>query len=318
LRFASGITLEDFSAASGLSMHGVPNRIGQALVEHGPIPEHDESLRGARIVWDAPRSRPFLELRFAAPGSGLDLGRYTHLEFRMDRAEDPANPVAPSAVSVRLLNADGTLSEALDVASYGLVLDGPVGGPYGFHSMLQTARVPLADFEGATLQSVLGARFDFPSGQHGALYLANLRASLGTGLLGGRAERPRAAPLLAANGGVAAAPASVPNAAQLAKRVITTGNRVLSLRLVEQSRVEIELASEQAFQVKNDPLVLSLGALQTLRSRHPDGDLRRIVFSLDLASFLGLAERAALRVRHASNDALTWEFGPLDKTRLQR
>jgi hypothetical protein len=237
----------------------------------------------------------------------------------MDRAEDPENPVTPTAVSVRLLSSDGTLSEALDVARYGLVLDGPVGGPWGLHSMLQTARIPLADFEGATLSSVLGARFDFPSDEHGALYLANVRASLGTGLLGGRAERPRAAPALAAGGGAAPAPAAVPNVAQQpSTRVIATGNRVLSVRVVEQTRVEIELASEHAFQVKDDPLVLSLGGQQTLLSRHPDGDLRRVVFSLDLASFLALAERAALRVGHASNAALTWEFGPLDKTRLQR
>jgi hypothetical protein len=56
--------------------------------------------------------------------------------------------------------------------------------------------------------------------------------------------------------------------------------------------------------------------VQSRWSRHPDGDLTRVIFSLPGRAFAAAPDGERLRVRYASNALRQWDFGVLDKSRL--
>jgi hypothetical protein len=302
-------------------MRRIPGVVQNVTVIHESIPEHDVGLRGARVSWNSAAPDRFLQVHFARPGSGLDLSRYTSFDFRVDRAADPENPVTPTTMHVQLVNADESLSEPVDVAAYGVRLDGPVGGPFGNpHSMLQTARIPFADFGGGDASAVRGVRFSFPADDSGALYLAGIRATVGNDrapfAIASAPSQPGAAPSAAAR---SAAPGQVlTGRAIVTQQVTVAGNAVVALRAVQNNRfVEVELSTQTPFKVQDDELVLDVGQIRTARSRHPSGNLRRVIFTLPAPGFVAAANGAPLIVRYGSNDMLQWDFGPLDKSRLQ-
>jgi hypothetical protein len=330
LRPNRGVTLEDFSGPTGVSARGTPMVAQNLFLSHDSVPEHDFRLRGARIDWPAtasgqspsPAETRYLELPFSARPEGIDLSHYTHLEFRAGRggADDL---LAPSPLRVQLVNATGSLSEPLEASAYGMRLDGPVGGPYNTHVVLQTARLPLAAFAGASLPALRGVRFSFPDPHGALLYLASVRASLGTASLSpvqadGGAGRLGASPLPPGVPGVdEAANASqvIPGAAAPARRQRNVdGNVVVGWRALDPRRVDIELSAGQAFQALDDQLVLQLGPVQTNQSRHPDGDLKRVVFTLEASDFLNVPDGERLLVRYATGNAIEWDFGALDKS----
>jgi hypothetical protein len=92
-------------------------------------------------------------------------------------------------------------------------------------------------------------------------------------------------------------------------------NRILAIRAV-QGRIDVELASLERFQVRGDRLVLVLADVQSSRSRHPDGDLTRVIFTLEVAEFASVPNGTRVLVRYGANDAREWDFGPLDKAML--
>jgi hypothetical protein len=325
LRPNRGITLEDFSRPSGQSTRGGAMLVQGLDLAHTGVPEHDGVLQAAALDWSsadgeaAPGER-FLEVPLSAAPGGVDLSGYTHLEFRTGRARGD-DLLLPTPLLVQLVNADGTLTEALDTAAYGIRLDGPVGGPYNTHVVLQTARLPLTDFPGAAREALRGVRFSFPGPAGATLYIAAVRASLGTGSLSpvqatGRPARPDARP--AAAGGLSGA--ALANLSQVlpgqrpavVRQLNVDGNAVVALRASARD-VEIELVTEQAFRPLDDQLLLQLGDVETRLSRHPDGDLQRAIFTLDAQAFAASPNGAPLIVRYASNDVQRWDFGQLDK-----
>ncbi|HTV23056.1 MAG TPA: hypothetical protein VMG12_30415, partial [Polyangiaceae bacterium] len=332
LRPNRGITLEDFSAPSGSTVQGLPTVQQNVTVEHGSVPEHDFRLRAASIELapsgdgspPAPAAARFLELPFSAFPEGIDMSRYTHLEFRAGRLEAD-DLLEPTPLSVQLVNADGSLSEPVDAADHGLRLDGPVGGPYNTHLVLQTARLPLSAFVGARSSAVRGVRFVFPGAGGGRVYLASVRASLGSASLSPeQAERgPGRTGTTPAPGEVGGAPSAaeasqvVPGLRSRAVRQLNTeGNAIVALRNVDGNRVELELQTPSAFQPLDDHLVLDIGNVRATQSRHPNGALTHIVFTLPAPVFAAARNGERLRVRYASNDTRQWDFGPLDKSRL--
>jgi hypothetical protein len=330
LRPNRGVTLEDFSGVTGVSARGAPMVIQSLSLSHEAVPEHDFRLRGARIDWLAtasgeppsPTDERYLELPVSTRPEGIDLSHYTHLEFRAGRggADDL---LAPSPLLVQLVNATGSLSEPLEASAFGMRLDGPVGGPYNTHVVLQTARLPLSAFAGATLPALRGVRFSFPDPRGASLYLASVRASLGTASLSpiqgdtGRG-RPKTTPLLPGVpgvGDVANASQVIPGASPPARRQRNVeGNVVVGWRALEPRRVDIELSAGQAFQALDDQLMLQLGPVQSSQSRHPDGDLKRVVFTLEASDFLAVPDGERLLVRYATGNAIEWDFGALDKS----
>jgi hypothetical protein len=339
LRPNRGITLEDFSGPGSQSQRGLPTQAEGVRVVHGSVPEHDPLLRAALVSWPvsnqgqrAPALRAaasaerFLQIPFSAQPDGIDLSGYTHLEFRVGRssAEDLA---LPTPLEVQIVNADGSLSEPVSAQSQGVRLDGPVGGPFGTHVVLQAARIPFRAFEGAEPEAVRGVRFTFPNAPAGAIYIANLRAALGTASL---------SPIQASTGAPPAAPSSrapsepgpapVPEVSQVLpgarpaplRQLLREGNNVVGLRALQDGGVEIELATGEPFRAQDDQLVLTLGELGTGQSRHPDGSLSRVVFTLDGPTFNNARDGAPLLVRYASNTARQWDFGALNKAALRR
>jgi hypothetical protein len=333
LRPNRGITLEDFSAASGRSARGLPTIALNVGVAHGSVPEHDPSLRAARIDWTGAATGPapsppddrWLEVPFSAAPEGIDLSDYTHLEFRTGRAEAD-DRLAPTPLIVQLIDATGTLSDPLDAADFGVRLDGPVGGPYNTHVVLQTARIPLASFVGAASAAVRGVRFGFPDPRGARLYLASVRASLGSASLspvqaGGGPGRLGTTPLPVGELGAANAGSDsqvIPGArARTVRELSVEGNEVVALRAADNGRVEIELLTPRAFQAQDDHLVLDVGDVRAARSRHPGGSMNRVVFSVDARAFAGVRNGERLLVRYASNDTRQWDFGALDKSQLR-
>lgn len=333
LRPNRGITLEDFSAATGQSARGLPILAQNVSVTHGPVPEHDPSLRAARIEWPgavsgqapSPPDDRWLQVPFSAAPEGIDLSDYTHLEFRTGRGEAD-DRLAPTPLVVQLIDAAGSLSEPLDAAAFGVRLDGPVGGPYNTHVVLRTARIPLASFVGTASAAVRGVRFGFPDARAARLYLASVRVSLGSASLsplqaGGGSGRPGAPPLPAGEANAANATNDsqvIPGARPRTVRELSVdGNEVVALRAADNGRIEIELLTPRPFQAQDDHLVLEIGDVRASMSRHPGGSMNRVVFTLDARAFAGIRNGERLLVRYASNDTRQWDFGVLDKSRLR-
>src|SRR5262249_1645734 len=133
-------------------------------------------------------------------GAGNDISSYVTLDLRVSRRFDTLNGPVDSITnfSIQLAHADGTLSSPVQLNAY-TSLTGPVGAavpPSGLrHPTLQTARIPLADFAGANLTQIRGARLTFDGSSSGAIYVANLRLStLG---LSGTPPSPPGQPLTA-------------------------------------------------------------------------------------------------------------------------
>jgi hypothetical protein len=321
LRPSRGVTIEDFTGPTGRTERGLPTQAQSVEVTHESVPEHDETLRAAVIEWPSepePSGIPerFFEVPVSAAAAGIDVSRFTHLEFRVGRlgADDLSTP---TPLLVQLVASDGSLSAPVDVAISDVLLDGPVGGPFSTHLVLQTARLRLTDFASDARRALRAVRFSFPTAQGAQVYLTGLRVSLGTAAL---SPVPSAAPRLS---GIASAQPAVITAAiergtrpASPRQVITSGNRQVALRAVD-GRIELELETQTAFRAQNDVLLLELGSQRVLRSGHPGGSLQRVVFTLDPASFNALPDNAPVRVRYASNDARQWDFGVLDKSHLR-
>jgi hypothetical protein len=90
-------------------------------------------------------------------------------------------PSDPINFQIQLVKSDGTLTgAAVSLKSY-LRLDTTSGvnllNIQFYHSTLQTVRIPLTDFTGASLSSIRGVRFIFSDTPQGAISLANIRLS---------------------------------------------------------------------------------------------------------------------------------------------
>jgi hypothetical protein len=328
LRPNRGLSLEDFSGPTGVTARGLPTSALNVEVAHTSLPEHDRRLRGAAVAWSAsvPGAAPerYFELPLSTTPEGLDLGGYTHLDFRAGRSFGD-DPRAATALVVQLVNADGSLSQPLDGASYGLRLDGPVGGPSGSHLVLQTARIPLAAFPGGTPAAVRGIRFGFPGAAGARLFISSVRVGLGSASLS-PVQATRGGSASSGSPGTASPEPPSPLASDVilgqrpraVRQLFADGNAVVALRALDDRRVEIELASPQPFSAQGDLLVLDVGAQRATQSRHPGGSLQRVVFTLNAQSFAQARSGERLRVRYASNDLRQWDFGQLDKARLTR
>ncbi len=59
-----------------------------------------------------------------------------------------------------------------------------------------------------------------------------------------------------------------------------------------------------------------IGDVRASGSRHPEGDLKRVVFSVPARAFALARDGERLLVRYATSDIQQWDFGALDKSRL--
>jgi hypothetical protein len=172
---------EDFTGVTGQSTYGFSNDSSGIIISHGGVPNHDSSQRAAMILWEA--AGGYFQTNWADVGSGNDISTYQTLDMRVSRQFNTLNGAIDSLTdfSIQLALADGTYSASVLLSGY-TNLTGPVGGPNGTrHPILQTARILLSDF-GADLTQVRGVRLTFDQSDSGAIWVANIRLSVLSGL----------------------------------------------------------------------------------------------------------------------------------------
>ncbi len=301
--------IEDFDLQTGTSSAGLPQVANNVLLSHRSVFEHDPTLRAGWISWSQASTNTYFQTNVAG-GIGIDLSPYKTLDLRL---ENQAYTPDPTNFSVALVFADGSLSNLLPLKSY-LDLIGPVGGPPGIHTMLQSVRIPLADFSltgsrGSRVKRLKGVRLVFNDTAPGAIIAANIRLSTIDSLQGAAATRPSGADLSRLTQ-TRPEPASV----------ITEGNTVVSLRKVADGTTELELSSQESFPVRNELAVLRIGNREFALSRYPaGGDTNRLIFSLSEADFAQVKSGDEVYVQYGRGNTAgqRWSFGPLNKGLLQ-
>lgn len=294
--------LEDFINATGTSSFAQPNDSSGITVTHTTLPEHDSSLRGGSISWTSGGANTYFQTNFAPIGLGFSLVPYNTLDLRVDLASSPLNVTPTTDFSVQLVNAQNQRSVARRISQF-VSLTGPVGGPFSPHSMLQTARIPLAAF-GMPLNSIRGVRLLFNVTASGAIYVANIRAT--TSATGFALAAPVTVPLRPTL--AAAAPAPV---AAAPPRVVATGQITsVGATLAPQAAaggVDIEVSSSTSFPVIDDLFVLRVGGVDVDVSRYADpADPQRLVFTLSARQYAALRAGDAATV---SGGGTLWKLG---------
>jgi hypothetical protein len=80
-----------------------------------------------------------------------------------------------------------------------------------------------------------------------------------------------------------------------------------------QPGVEIELYSSDGFPVRDQIMVLQIGARQFFRSQYPNGDLNTVVFTLTVDEFAALFYGDPVTVQYGLDPpSEVWRFGNLD------
>lgn len=302
------LLLEDFINPTGTSSYGLPNTTGGTIsVEHITLSGHDPSHAAAWIHDVVAGSSTFFQSSWSTVGTGFDLTGYDYLDLRADRGSG-SDPTAASFL-VELVNADDSRSSAVAIDEFLQLDPAPRGG-----TTLQTARIPLSLFSGATLEAVRGVRLTFTAPLNGSsLYMANIRATRAT--TAALAASARLAPVASS----AAPPSPIARAAATTvpePRRITAGNAIKSVRSSGPDAVELTLTSAEFFDLRATNLVLTVGAERSTRARHPNGDLHTVHFLLPRAAFDRLAAREPVRIDYGPGSSVVWDFGHLDKTAL--
>lgn len=181
--------------------------------------------------------------------------------------------------------------------------------------MLQTARISLSDF-GVSLTNIRGVRLTFNKTGQGAIYVANVRLS-------SISERGKGTYFLPESRSTLA---NQTLRVQEQPTVITDGNRIVSIRRVssgaslrtQSSGVEVEVASNQPFPVRNELPVLRIGKREIALSRYPsNGDLKRLIFTLPEEEFAQVSSGEDVSVQYGRGEStLRWSFGRMDKSML--
>jgi hypothetical protein len=82
--------------------------------------------------------------------------------------------------------------------------------------------------------------------------------------------------------------------------------------------VEIEVFSAQGFPVRGELPILRIGERQFILSRYPEsGDTHSLIFTLPKEEFAALKNGDPVTLQYGQGEGVPrWQFGPLDKSRL--
>ena len=313
---------DDFDQPTGFNSSGASNTASNVTVTHGGIANHSAQQRVAQIAWKAPGSETYFQSNWTAAGQGQSAKGFKTLDFRVARqCGDPACSrtdsqwLASTSFSMRLVGADGKLSNAIPISNY-LTLTGPVGGLVTFvgsspHPILQTIRVPLAAFgNGPIVGNLRGVRFTFDDTKADEIFIGNIRLSTVSGV--------NAAPFFAP--GTLAGDDSVTGDSATKTDV----NQIKSLRQVTQADgatdVEIELTSNREMLPQGALLVLRIGEQDFTTGRYPQtGETGTVTFTLSAQEFAALQDGAPVTVQYGEgHDDAGWRFGRINKGQLAK
>jgi len=162
---------DDFNLSGSSNTYDITTGVNAS---NSDVPRHDANQRAAAISWTNSGNDRFFQSNWQPTGVGTDISQHQTLDFRISRVEDALNSANSTNLSIQLVMANGSLSDSVELCKYA-DLRGPVGGPGGLHPILQTVRIPLADFTNANLSQVRSIRFTFNKTQTGYIYVANIR-----------------------------------------------------------------------------------------------------------------------------------------------
>jgi Bacterial Ig domain/IPT/TIG domain len=183
--FPQSVSTDLCAAGSGDDCSGVTATVGT-------VDNHDSNLHAALINWLSSGANTYYQDNWAAAGSGIDVSSFLNLDFRISRQLNVVdNPPGRTTFSIQLVLANG-LSNPVSFCKYA-DLRGPVGGvrctatsggtcvsfETNYHPILQTVRIPLADFGNVDLTKVRGVRFSFNNTSSGSINVANIRFTRG-------------------------------------------------------------------------------------------------------------------------------------------
>jgi hypothetical protein len=281
----------------------------------GGIANHSSQQRVAQIRWNNPGANTFFQ---SNRGSAVDATAFETLDFRVSRqCGDPACTKQDrffnfeTNFSIALVDDGGDVSSSVQLKDY-ISLTGPVGSLTSFagvfpHPILQTVRIPLELFTGASFDAthVRGVRLTFDDTRLDEIFIGNIRFSNVTGLS-------------------APAPALVTSTFLASDSVIADfpsnkndNNNVKSIKSSRtnsgQSVVEIELTSNREFLPQGELLTLRIGSNEFTTSRYPaTGDTNTLIFTLTAAEFAALKQGDNISVQYGSGDGPnSWKFGNL-------
>jgi hypothetical protein len=288
---------EDFTGASGTSQYGFTiDTSGLFSYTHGGVPNHSPVQRAALISWDAPGGT--LQTNWTDAGTGTDISGYATLDLRASRQNSSLNPPSTS-FSIQLVIADGSVSGAVALSNY-TDLTGPVGrSSIALHPILQSARIPLADF-GADLTQVSGVLFTFDD-PSGAIYLANVRLStVGTGVVPNPGQQSTSTLANAQQ-----SPETIP--------VYSEGNFITQVRSspIDGNQVVVEGYTPVNIPVTDSLLRMQIGEVESTLSEFVDGDTRRVAFTFDSDVLAQIPSGSAINVYWNSSSGV-WKFGTFD------
>ena len=261
-------------------------------VSYGTVPEHDTTLKSAKITWKRAGSRVYFANIWSG-ASGRSLTGYDTLDFRISRSTSSLNPASTVATdfSLALFSSPQAISSRVSLSAY-TELMGPVGRTSGnLHSILQTVRIPLASFTGIDLGKVRGMVLNFDKTTSGEIYIADVRlgtftegaASLAAGT---RARQPSVMP-----------PLPVPSdqesrgtdegASKDLGAVVTAIEHVPASSISGGEAVEVSVELRNGvFPVRDSLVVLQVGDLTSDLSRYPNsGETNRLIFTFPASAF---------------------------------
>jgi hypothetical protein len=173
---ASRWQLEDFHLQYGHSAFGfdtVAHGVTVTQPASSVVSDTHDFLPVAQVAWTTAAAGNDFQVNWAAASAGLNFTPYNYFEMRLDR--NPANPAsAATNFSVKLVNANGTLSNAVQIASY-TSLTGPASIGSARQYPIGAVKIPLSAFTGATLNAIHGVRFVFDQSTSGTVLMTNIR-----------------------------------------------------------------------------------------------------------------------------------------------
>ena len=308
-RRARNFIIDDFNRATGTSSKGFANQSsGLTQYVHGAAsPTHDSTQRAAAVNWSTPGG--FLQMNASAVGADVSLFR--SLEFRValrcfsTLCSSSPKPTGDVDFSISLANGDGTFSSPVTLKSYAVVRR-PVASSFAtLNTVLQTVRIPLADFSGADLSQYRGVRFTFDRTAPASIFLANVRLDRTPAGPGGLAVTTSAA------GGMSGAIMQVASPAETNRIVAIRPSKLASEAAADQPAVEIELYSSRAFPIGGALPVLQIGGNSYNLSRLAGHDSHGLIFMLAVSDYAALQGGADVRL--TIGGAAPWHFGKLLK-----
>jgi hypothetical protein len=92
----------------------------------------------------------------------------------------------------------------------------------------------------------------------------------------------------------------------------------VKLRSAGKDNVEIEVTSDQRFPIVNAAVGLYIGEQKSLQSRSPNGETTTLIFTMSAADFAKTKNGDRIVVKYDPDSQGHWDFGKLDKSRLDK